>query len=105
MGYNDSRLTQAEAEAQAVAAVVGGKCLTGTAANRAAVLAESANYRYLHLSCHGAFNPIWPMLSHLRLADQALDVADIVENLRLNAELVSLSACATGRSQILRGDE
>jgi CHAT domain-containing protein len=45
------------------------------------------------------------MLSHLRLADHPLDVADVVQSLTLNAELVSLSACETGRSQILRGDE
>jgi CHAT domain-containing protein len=59
----------------------------------------------VHLSCHGWFNPTWPLCSSLSLADGALDLADILYDLQLNADLVTLSACETGRSYIRRGDE
>ena len=45
------------------------------------------------------------MASSLALADGTLDVSDILQELRLNAEMVCLSACETGRSHILQGDE
>jgi CHAT domain-containing protein len=105
LGHNDRALSQAEAEAQAVARIVGGASLCGTAATRAALLTQGANYRYIHLSCHGWFNPAWPMASSLALADGTLDVSDILQELRLNVEMVCLSACETGRSHILQGDE
>ncbi|CAG0937602.1 hypothetical protein TFLX_06547 [Thermoflexales bacterium] len=105
LGYNDQTLTQAEAEAVAVAHVVGGESRLGPAATRASLLTEGKHYRYVHLSCHGWFNPTWPLCSSLSLADGALDLTDILYDLQLNADLVTLSACETGRSYIRRGDE
>ncbi|HSD84924.1 MAG TPA: CHAT domain-containing protein [Anaerolineae bacterium] len=105
LGYNNQTLTQAEAEAMAVAHVVGGESRIGPAATRSSLLAQGKNYRYVHLSCHGWFNPTWPMCSSLSLADGTLDLADILYDLQLNADLVTLSACETGRSYIRRGDE
>jgi CHAT domain-containing protein len=105
VGYNGQTLTQAELEADRIARVIGGESRTGAAATRTSFFEEGASYRYLHLSCHGWFNPSWPMASSLNLADGHLDVTDVLQNLRLNADLVSLSACETGRSHVLRGDE
>lgn len=105
LGANNGRLTQAEAEAHTVAHLVGGSSRTGTAATRATLLQEAATARYLHLSCHGSFNATWPMASTLSLSDGTLDVTDVLRELRLNAELVVLSACETGYSHVLRGDE
>jgi CHAT domain-containing protein len=105
LGYNGKLLTLAEEEALKVAQVTGGKSVVGSAATRALLLAEGANYRYVHLSCHGRFNATWPLSSCLTLADGTLDVTDVLRELRLNAELVCLSACETGRSHILRSDE
>ncbi len=107
IGYNDPtvNLTQAELEAEAITRVVGGKCHTGSEAVRSVLFEEGRNYRYIHLACHGWFNPSWPMGSSLNLADASVDVADILQGLQLDADLVSLSACDTGRSHILGGDE
>lgn len=105
LGYNGATLIYAEAEAQSVANVTNGTCKLGAQATRDVLLAEGACYRYIHLACHGWFNAAWPMASALSMADGELDVADVLQHLRLDAELVSLSACETGRSQVIRGDE
>lgn len=105
LGHNNHTLTQAEAEAARIVQLVGGASYLNTAATRTALLTEAVNYRYVHLSCHGWFNPVWPLSSSIALADGEFDVADALRELRLNAELVCLSACETGRSHILRGDE
>lgn len=45
------------------------------------------------------------MASSLFLSDQAVDVFTILRELRLNADLVCLSACETGQSHVMQGDE
>ena len=105
LGYDNGMLTQAESGAQAIVQMMGGKSHTGSEATRLALMTQGANYRYVHLSCHGRFNAVWPATSSLTLADGTLDVADVLRELHLNAELVCLSACETGRSHILQGDE
>ncbi len=105
LGYNGKALIYAEAEAQSVAAIANGVCKLGAQATRDALLNEGACYRYVHLACHGWFNVTWPMASALAMADGELDAADVLQHLSLDAELVSLSACETGRSQVIRGDE
>ncbi|MEM7029932.1 MAG: CHAT domain-containing tetratricopeptide repeat protein, partial [Chloroflexota bacterium] len=107
VGYNDPvlNLSQAEAEANHIAERTNGLSFVGQAATRENLYQQSQAYRYLHFSCHGWFNATWPMASSLSLADGTLDAADILHHLQLNAELVSLSACETGRSHLLRGDE
>jgi CHAT domain-containing protein len=77
----------------------------GEKATRSAFFTQANNYRFVHLSCHGWFNPTWPLLSSITIADGAIDVTDILQRLQLNAELVCLSACETGRSHIMQGDE
>jgi len=105
VGVNGTRLTRAEQEATVIGRQMGGVILTGQQATRQNVLMAARRARYLHFSCHGWFNPVWPLSSGLQLADGVLDAADAFEALRLQAELVSLSACETGRSRILQGDE
>ncbi|RME46459.1 MAG: CHAT domain-containing protein [Caldilineae bacterium] len=105
VGVNGARLTRAEQEARAIGRQMGGAVLTGEQATRRKVLQAARRARYLHFSCHGWFNPVWPLSSGLQLADGVLDAAGVFEKLRLQAELVSLSACETGRSRILQGDE
>ena len=105
VGVNGARLTRAEREAAVIGRQMGGIILTGGQATRRNVLRAARQARYLHFSCHGWFNPAWPLSSGLQLADGVLDAADVFEKLRLQAELVSLSACETGRSRVLQGDE
>ena len=105
LGYNSGSLRHAEAEATAIAHLMQGDLLTQGNATRQALLQQAKSARWLHFSCHGRFNAHAPLTSHLALADGALYAADILQSLSLQAELVTLSACETGRSQVLKGDE
>ena len=58
----------------------------------------------LHLACHGHLDAERPRLSGLVLAGgQVLSVADVYD-LSLDADLVVLSACETGRGELVRGE-
>ena len=110
VGYNGppevSHLRHTEAEAQFVAHLTGGVAHVG-AAGKVPLLAEAApNARWLHFACHGQFRPNAPLESFLETgAGERLTALDVLQKWRLRAELVTLSACETGVSQILRGDE
>lgn len=58
----------------------------------------------LHVAAHGDFRADNPLFSGLALEDGWLTTLDIF-NLPLQAELVTLSACQTGRSVVGGGDE
>ncbi len=58
----------------------------------------------LHIAAHGVFRADNPMFSALKLGDNWLNLVDIF-NLRLGAELTTLSACETGMSAVYEGDE
>ncbi len=65
-------------------------------------------YRYLHLATHGQVNQSQPELSQIFLhpdenEDGSLYSGDIY-NLRINAELVCLSACETGLGKLTKGE-
>lgn len=60
--------------------------------------------RFLHLSSHGVFRRDNPMFSFLKLADCQLNFYSLLD-LRLRAEMVTLSACQTGVNALLPGDE
>ena len=68
-----------------------------------------AGHDILHFATHGYYNPHYPMNSCLRLApagrsDGRLMARDII-GMDLDAELIVLSACETGRGRITTGDE
>ena len=58
----------------------------------------------LHIAAHGVFRSDNPMFSALLLGDSWLNLVDIF-NLKLGAELTTLSACETGMSALYEGDE
>jgi CHAT domain-containing protein len=58
----------------------------------------------LHLACHGQFRPDNPLFSALKLGDGWLTVRDAAQ-MRLQAGLVTLSACETGVNAVAPGDE
>lgn len=60
--------------------------------------------RTVHLSAHGSFRDDNPAFSRITTGDGALFLADIQEK-RLRAELVVLSACDTGLTFTGRGDD
>jgi CHAT domain-containing protein len=99
-------LPQVAAEAQAVAAALGGavQLRLDEAATLAAMAAEAGHADLLHLACHGQFRADNPAFSHLELADGRLTLHEVA-GLRLRASLVVLSACETGASRLAPGDE
>lgn len=105
VGYN-ADLRHAEAETNAIAALVDGSvALVNEAATTAALFAQAGGFRWLHFACHARFNRQAPLMSHLRLAGEPLYASDVLQRLRLQADLVTLAACETGRNQVLKGDE
>ncbi len=104
-GYsNESHLPHAAEEAKRIAALLGGRALIEQAATLEAVKRGAGSAEFLHFSTHGDFNQANPLFSGLALSDGQLSTLDIF-NLRLNASLVTLSACQTGRSVVKGGNE
>jgi CHAT domain-containing protein len=92
-------------EAKAVAAAIPASelFLGGTAT--AAVLEEKGRQsRFVHIATHGYFRQDDPMFSGIRLGDGILSLYDLYQ-LKLPAELITLSGCATGLSVVADGDE
>lgn len=83
---------------------------TGTEAQPSRFLTEAGQYRLLHLASHGLLNNINPLYSGLVLSpDNEADQDNLLEahelmKLKLNADLVVLSACETARGQISEGE-
>jgi CHAT domain-containing protein len=104
-GVSDVLIPAAEAEAQAVAQQLPNASLR---INQTATLAEfqscAPGCAIVHLACHGFFRADNPLFSSLKLQDGWLMAAD-VPTLDLRGALVTLSACESGRSQVLAGDE
>ena len=68
------------------------------------VLADAPVADVIHLACHGLFRADNPMFSALKLYNKWLTAADIMQ-LELNQSLVTLSACESGVSRVVVGDE
>jgi CHAT domain-containing protein/Tfp pilus assembly protein PilF len=71
---------------------------------------DLSQYKYLHFATHGLINESKPQFSKLALSydlaseeDGFLDVREIFE-LKLNAEMVVLSACETGLGKEVKGE-
>jgi len=60
--------------------------------------------RLIHIATHGYFRQDNPMFSGIRLGDGVLSLYDLYQ-MRLPAELITLSGCATGLNVVADGDE
>lgn len=96
-------LPYVEAEAVAVAQQLETDVWLDQAATTERFL-QTGPYRVLHLAVHGQFRPDNPQFSTLLLADGSLTAADVT-GLRLEAALLTLSACETGLSRVSHGEE
>ncbi|MBI5780961.1 MAG: CHAT domain-containing protein, partial [Rhodocyclales bacterium] len=103
-------LKYAQAEAQDVAKVLpNSKALVRREASESAFRRYGEGFRYLHIASHGTFNADAPLSSALLLSkdsanDGTLTVGELY-SMRLNADLVTLSACETGLGKIANGDD
>ncbi len=76
----------------------------GEQATLANVQRAADNCALLHLACHGLFRRDNPFFSALKLHDGWLTAADALR-LKLPGAFVTLSACESGRSEVIGGDE
>ncbi|MEZ4866491.1 MAG: CHAT domain-containing tetratricopeptide repeat protein [Caldilineaceae bacterium] len=109
IGYNATtryNLHYAEAEAQMVAERYKGSSLVSAQEKKNTLFSQANAYRLLHFSCHGEFIADEPLTSFLLIGEQErLTAQEIMDQLHLNCDLVTLSACESGLSRIRRGDE
>jgi CHAT domain-containing protein/tetratricopeptide (TPR) repeat protein len=78
--------------------------VAGGDATRDNLMRLAPQARFLHLASHGYFRRDNPMFSFLKLADSRLSFYNLLD-MKLNAEMVTLSACHTGINKVFPGDE
>jgi tetratricopeptide (TPR) repeat protein len=101
-------------EAEDVAKLYGGSPLLGPDATEANLRKRIEQARIIHLATHGYISSEFPLASGVLLTppasitdaadDGVLQAAEIARRLRLQADLVVLSACETGRGVFLQGE-
>jgi CHAT domain-containing protein len=104
LGYDGGQLVHVPAEMGAIAGTFSGLTLfTGDQASRAQLERLAAQADVIHIAAHGDFRPDAPLFSFVALADGRWQVADVYRQ-RLNASLVTLGACQTGRGRLTGSD-
>ena len=99
-----SSLPGAESEAKAIANILNTTPIIGQTATETEVVAKMQQSKIIHLATHGLFDEHQGLQSSLAFAtsdnsEGFLTAAEILD-LKLDAELVVLSACNTGRGKI-----
>jgi CHAT domain-containing protein len=91
-------------EVEAVAKTLPGARFLGEEATAERLSTYGPTSPFVHIATHGLFRRDNPMFSSIRLGSGPLSVVDLYQ-LRLSAELVTLSGCSTGLNAIVAGDE
>jgi CHAT domain-containing protein len=111
LGIPQLDLPSAEVEAHKVAAMFPhGELLVRSQATKTAFKRFAPSFPYVHIASHGQFNPDDALTSRLLLRGDAENssgslTAGELYTLRLDADLVTLSACETALGKVLKGDE
>jgi CHAT domain-containing protein/tetratricopeptide (TPR) repeat protein len=105
MGIPDLKAPLIEKEILSLGSILpDAKTYLGAAATDDVLRKEGPASRIVHIATHGEFRQDNPLFSSIRLGSSYLSVYDLYE-LRLPAELVTLSGCATGLNAVAAGDE
>jgi CHAT domain-containing protein len=105
LGLAEPGTPNIEAEIAEVAALFPNSVtLTNERATRENLFEVAPGAKFLHLASHGYFRRDNPMFSFLKLADANLHFYNLLD-LKLRAEMVTLSACHTGVNKVFPGDE
>jgi CHAT domain-containing protein len=105
MGIPDEAAPLILDEARAVAAAIPeSELFLGSRATADVLQRKGAQSRLIHIATHGYFRQDNPMFSGIRLGDSVLSLYDLYQ-LKLPAELITLSGCATGLNVVAAGDE
>ncbi len=105
MGVPDLGLEQIAVEVAELAAVLPtAKVFCGESATLNRFREFAGSSRLIHLATHALFRADNPLFSGLRFADGWLLARDLY-SMRLNCDLVTLSACRTGQALVESGDE
>jgi CHAT domain-containing protein len=95
-------LPNTQVEARIVQQLFGGSVFSEAEANRSSL--QLPPTQILHIAAHGHHRPDQPDLSYLQLADGQLYADDVLQQ-DLSYELVTLSACETGRAKVAADEE
>jgi CHAT domain-containing protein/tetratricopeptide (TPR) repeat protein len=105
LGIADERAPQILDEVKSVAALLPNSSLHLADSASSSLLREKGSQcSVLHIATHGIYRQDNPMFSGIRLGDGYLNLYDLYQ-MRLNAQLVTLSGCATGMNFVAAGDE
>jgi len=105
MGIPDARAPFVADEVETVTRSVPNPALFAGVDATADVLRQMGpGRRYIHIATHGSFRRDNPMFSAIRLGDSYLTLLDLYQ-LKLSAELVTLSGCSTALNVVAAGDE
>jgi hypothetical protein len=105
LGVPDEAAPLLEREAEEVGAIHGvASTRIGPAATRQALARLGRSARVVHIASHGSHRRDDPMLSGLLLGDGWLTLEDLL-GIRLGADTLVLSGCATGQSWVTEGDD
>jgi CHAT domain-containing protein len=98
----DGRLPHTLAEGQVVQRIFGGSLWAEGSADRTVLMAQPT--QILHVCAHGQYRLDQPDLSYIQLSDGQLYADDLLQQ-DMSYELVTLSACETGRANVAGGEE